>query len=465
MRLARQLAKTGLIPAAIDMCQQALADDPAREDAWAVKGSLSGNRLALHRALLTNPNLPEALNDLARLEGGQTAYDLLMRALEINIAFTPALTNLGLWMQDRGRAFEAVGPLLACTCLDPGDAIFWANAAAAIMAAGYPVEGAAAASRALVIKPDFAAARYNLGMCQLMDGDLAQGFIGHEWRFEAGAVQRPPITAPVWDGTQAPDKVLLVLAEQGLGDSLLFARYLPLARAKVGHVIFQVQPQLLSLFGALEGADAVLAVEQPPPAHDLQCQLMSLPYLLKLPTDQVPKPPHLKIDAAAAADFRQRLDQMPGLKVGLVWQGNPAFPGDATRSIPQSLLAPLAGIKGVTWISLQMGADHYRAGMGPEMIDWMDETRDLSRTAALISQLDLVIAVDTMIGHLTGALGKPVWNMNRFNTCWRWFQRRQDTVWYPSMRLFRQPSPGAWPPVIEAVANELRQFVDLHTSS
>jgi hypothetical protein len=465
MRLARQLAKSGLVPAAIDMCQQAIALDPARDDAWAVKGGLWGNRLALHRALLINPNLPEALNDLARLEGGQTAYDLLMRALEINIAFTPSLTNLGLWMQDRGRAFEAVGPLLACTSLDPGDAIFWANAAAAIMAAGYPVDGATAASRALMIKPDFAAARYNLGMCQLMNGDLAQGFIGHEWRFEAGAVQRPPITASAWDGTAAPDKVLLVLAEQGLGDSLLFARYLPLARTRVSHVIFQVQPQLITLFSDLEGVDTLLAVEQPPPAHDLQCQLMSLPYLLKLPTDPVPRPPRLSIDPAAAADFGQRLSQWPGLKVGLVWQGNPAFPGDPTRSIPQSLLASLAAIKGVTWVSLQMGADHYRAGIGPDMIDWMDESHDLSRTAALISQLDLVIAVDTMIGHLTGALGQPVWNMNRFNTCWRWFQKRQDTVWYPSMRLFRQPSPGAWAPVIEAVERELRQFVDLHKSS
>jgi hypothetical protein len=368
-------------------------------------------------------------------------------------------------MQDRGRAFEAVGPLLACTCLDPGDPIFWANAAAAVMAAGYPVAGAAAATRACALKPDFAAARYNLGMCQLMSGDLAQGFIGHEWRFEAGAVQRPPISAPIWDGTDAPGKTLLVLAEQGLGDSLLFARYLPLARAKVGRVIFQVQPQLLTLFGALDGVDNLLAVEQPPPDHDLQCQLMSLPYLLKLTTDQVPKPPRLWIDPAAAAEFGRRLGQMPGLKVGLVWQGNPAFPGDPTRSIPQSQLAPFAEIDGVTWISLQMGADHYRAGIGPNMIDWMGETRDLSRTAALISQLDLVIGVDTMIGHLTGALCQPVWNMNRFNTCWRWFQNRPDTVWYPTMRLFRQPSPGAWGPVIEAVVEALRQRVDLHKSS
>jgi tetratricopeptide (TPR) repeat protein len=465
MRLARQLAKAGLLPAAIDMCRQALAQDPARDDAWAIKGGLSSNKLALHRALQINSNLPDALNDLARLEGGQTAYDLLIRALEIDIAFTPSLTNLGLWMQDRGRAFEAVGPLLACTCLDPGNPIFWANASAAIMASGYPIDGAAAAGRACVLQPDFPAARYNLGMCQLMNGDLAEGFIGHEWRFEAGAVQRPPMTAPVWDGTPAPEKTLLILAEQGLGDSLLFARYLPLARARVGRVIFQVQPQLITLFGALEGVDRLLAVEQMPPAHDLQCQLMSLPYLMKLSTDYVPKPPRLWVDPAAETDFRQRLGQLPGLKVGLVWQGNPAFPGDPTRSIPQAKLAPLAAVEGVTWVSLQRGADHYREGIGPQMIDWMSETSDLSRTAALIRQLDLVIGVDTMIGHLTGALNKPVWNMNRFNTCWRWFQKRPDSVWYKTMRLFRQPSPGEWDPVIAAVASSLRQLVEFHKSS
>jgi tetratricopeptide (TPR) repeat protein len=459
MTLAYTLANRGLNLAAIDLAAQMAVSSPGRASAWALIGCLGKSRLCLSRALTIAPDHVDALTDLASMESGDRARNLYERALHAEPGYLPALTNFGLWLQNQGHAADAQIPLSACLVLEPGNAQFLSNLAAARMSAGYPNHGARLATHSLVIHPDLAAAHYNLGMCQLMVGDLIPGFVGHEWRFEAGAVGPPLLSGPRWQGDIQTSATLAIHAEQGLGDSLLFARFVALARARVGRVILVVQPQLKRCFSKLEGVDLVLAVGEPVPPYDLQCPLMSLPYAMAIDLAHLPPPPKITIDQPAFDKFSARLAALPGLKVGLVWQGNPAFPGDPTRSIPLEALAPLARIKGVTWISLQMGADHARAGIGPNMVDWMGDIRDLSETAALIQNLDLVIAVDTMLGHLTGALGQPVWIMNRFNTCWRWFLAREDSPWYPGLRLFRQAQPGNWDAVVNRVAEALIQRI------
>lgn len=460
LAVARQLLARGLSAAAFDLAVQIAAGDPAEAEALALMGGIARRADWLERSLALGRRAPETLNDLANLRGGAGAEPLLREALAIDPASVPALTNLGLAWQNRGRSAEAIGPLSQAVALAPGAATLWSNLAAATMSAGFPTRGARHAARALILNPDLAAAHYNLGMCRLMEGDLVAGFAGHEWRFAAGAVPAPAPSGPRWTGAPAPGARLYLHAEQGLGDSLLFARYAALAAARVGRVILGVQPQLVRLFQDLEGVDAVVPLTGPPPAHDLQCPLMSVPHALASGGDAgaaiaIPPPPRLAPDKAAAARFKARLDALPGLKIGLVWQGNPAFAGDPTRSIPLEALAPLGAVPGVTWISLQMGADRARPGIGPPLIDWMGEIGDLTETAGLILGLDLVIAVDTMLGHLTGALGRPVWIMNRFNTCWRWFLDRRDCPFYPSVRLYRQAAPGSWEATIAAVAADL----------
>jgi hypothetical protein len=235
-------------------------------------------------------------------------------------------------------------------------------------------------------------------------------------------------------------------------------------------VILEVESTLVRLISSLQGVTRVIAEDDPVPDHDLRCPIMSLPLAFGTTIETIPAGvPYLHADPADAAMWRGRLQDIKGKKVGLVWSGASRIglgagivAADRRRSIALDRLAPVSSVPGCTFFSLQLGAaaeqsKQTRPGMA--LRDHTGELSDFADTAALVENLDLVISVDTSTAHLAGAMGKPVWLLNRFDTCWRWFLEREDSPWYPTMRIFRQKQPGDWDPVIRSVASALREFV------
>ncbi|MBN8902855.1 MAG: hypothetical protein J0H57_17645, partial [Rhodospirillales bacterium] len=264
--------------------------------------------------------------------------------------------------------------------------------------------------------------------------------------------------APLWTGEPLAGRTLPVHAEQGMGDMVQFARYLP-HLPRDGHVILEVHPPLVRLLRQMPGVDAVLGIGEALPAYDLRIPMMSLPLALGLTgaEDVSATIPYLRADPDRSAAWRARPDALPGRRVGVVWAGNPErMRMDRRRSVPAALLAPLAAIPGVSLVSLQKGPAAADAGAAGVAVDWTEELTDFTDTAALIAALDLVIGVDTAVIHVAGALGRPVWLLNRFDTCWRWERNCTDSRWYPTLRQFRQATPGDWSAVVAEVAAALR---------
>ncbi|MEC4593437.1 glycosyltransferase family 9 protein [Nitrospirillum amazonense] len=285
------------------------------------------------------------------------------------------------------------------------------------------------------------------------------------WDTDLMKAARRTYSQPRWRGQRAETgrSTLLLHAEQGMGDVLQFCRYAPLAAERGHAVVLEVYRPLLrllhSLPGVAEGRVRLVATGDPLPPFDLHCPLMSLPLAFGTTLDTVPAAtPYLAADPTDLSRWRDAVAAGgPGLKIGLAWAGNPktSVP-DRRRSIDPTLLAPLADVPGVRLFSLQKeGA----APAGLSLTDLMGGAADFADTAALISQLDLVISVDTAVAHLAGALGRPVWLLNRFDTDWRWLLGRDDSPWYPTLRQFRQTSPGDWQDPIARACDALARWV------
>jgi hypothetical protein len=286
----------------------------------------------------------------------------------------------------------------------------------------------------------------------LLTGDFEEGWREYEWRWrQPGLPARPD--KPLWSGGPPDGRTILVTAEQGLGDAIQFVRYLPLVERLGARVLFESPPGLAPLARGLVGEGQLVVRGPEPPACDMQCGLLTLPRFLGiLPGDL----PYLSVDAERVEEWRQRLNGASGMRVGLVWAGNPQHPRDRLRSIPAESFRALADIAGVTLFSAQQGA---REDWLPQLVEPRHEIAD---TAALLMNLDLVITVDTMVAHLAGALGRPVWILLSWIPDWRWLLGREDTPWYRSARLFRQEARSEWGPVIRRVqknlANEAAKF-------
>jgi Flp pilus assembly protein TadD len=300
-------------------------------------------------------------------------------------------------------------------------------------------ESTAILERAQRLAPRDQDVRYNLATTYLTAGRLREGFALYESRF---AKFRPrPVPGRPWTTEPVRGRTVLVTAEQGLGDTIHFLRYLPVLSAAGARIVLRVQQPLRRLCQSVHGVEAAADDESALGPYDLHVPIMSLPQRLGV-ADPMPVPiPYLTADPAATAAWRARLADLPGRRIGLVWAGNPGFGGDHLRSIPPAALASLAALRDVTWISLQKDAS---ATPPINLIDHTSELADFADTAALVAALDLVICVDTAVAHLAGALGSPVWLLNRFDTCWRWLTIRDDSIWYPSLRIFRQATPGDW---------------------
>ena len=304
--------------------------------------------------------------------------------------------------------------------------------------------------RAAALLPKDDDIRYNIAITDLTAGRLREGFAQYDSRLAKYRVRALPGRA--WAGESVRNRTVFVDSEQGLGDTIQFVRYIPALAAKGARVVLRAPAPLLRLLENFPGVAALVPRGNEAPDYDFHCQLMSLPDRLGI-CDPLPiEVPYLTADPGAAASWRGRLAHLPGRRVGLAWAGNPGFAADHLRSIPLPKLAPLGAVPGVSFVSLQKDA----AAL-PEfpLADFTAELADMADTAALVAALDLVISVDTGVAHLAGALGKPVWLLNRFDTCWRWLTARDDSIWYPSLRLFRQTTPGDWSGPVAAGAAAL----------
>ena len=395
------------------------------------------------RALALRPNVPEVLNNrgiaLTLTWKLSQALDSFVRSAALGGATAENLTNTGVVLKMLGRYREA----------------------------------AEAFGRALACKPDDASAKFALAFLHLTLGEFAAGWPLYEARFEVPALGNPArhFSAPRWNGSEPlQGKTLLVHAEQGLGDVIQFCRYLPLLVAQDISLVFEVMPALVPLLRTLPGAIRLVGRGELLPPFDYHCPLLSLPLALDTRLETIPaQVPYLAAEPERITQWKQRLRALPGLRVGIAWQGNPAVEKlmwARGRSIPLADLEPLAHLPGVSLVSLQKGSgvEQLRA------VPFADRIVDLSAeldpgpdafldTAAVIAGLDLVISSDTAVAHLAGALGRPVWVMLAASPEWRWGLERTDSPWYPTMRLFRQTANRDWTIVVAAIVAALQETV------
>lgn len=310
-------------------------------------------------------------------------------------------------------------------------------------------------------------ARFNLSLTLLQRGDFVHGWPLYEARWAIGGAAYPRL-APAWDGSPLNGRSILLVAEQGHGDTLQFVRYASLLAEQGGRVVLLVQPLLKRLLANTPGVEGCYGLDEIPPPCDLCAPMLSVPGLVgtRLPT--IPSAiPYLRPDERDRRLWRDRLAGERRLKVGLVWAGEPRRDDftsnsvDRRRSLTLAALAPLAAVPGVAFYSIQMGeagAQAKNPPTGMALVDWTAVIVDFADTAALIEQLDLVITVDTSVCHLAGGLGRPVWVLSRHDSCWRWLERREDSPWYPTMSLFHQDEPGAWAAPIARMAAALAEL-------
>jgi hypothetical protein len=326
-------------------------------------------------------------------------------------------------------------------------------------------------NKAIALRPDFAYARFARACVWLRQGNFEQGWPEYGWRWRCADAPRCRFTQPQWDGSPLAGRTILLHAEGGLGDALHFIRYVPLVKKRGGTVIVECFGRVAPLLTDCSSIDHMVVTGTALPAIDVQASFMSLPAILGTRLATIPaEVPYIRADAERVAYWRQQLERWPGRKVGIVWQGDRRHRHDRRRSVPLALFRPLAQIPGVQLVSLQHGD-------GTEQLAALDlpfpvvdlgsrfETESLSDAAAVMMSLDLVIAIDSGLAHLAGALGRPVWTLVYTLPDFRWLLNREDSPWYPTMRLFRQTEAGQWEPVFERVAEALRAMVALSTNA
>ncbi len=421
---------------------------------------------SLDQALVLTPDYPDALANrsvaLRHLKRPADALASVDRALALRPDFPQALTTRGLALAALGRFEAALQSHEQALAVRPAYPEALNNAALALEGLGRFEEAADRLEAALALDPDFAEAEFNSGLALLRLGRFAAGWRRHEARFRRQG--RPGPTYPpdrLWLGAVSPrGETLLLHAEQGLGDTIQFCRYVSAVRALGARIVLEVQPALVRLMAGLAGVDQIIAIGDPVPAFDRHTPLMSLPLALGLADDLGPADSYLTADPDRTKIWRAELGVVCGRRIGLVWSGNPAHENDLNRSLSVQALAPLLAVARVNdqIISLQKevrAADQPWLATLPQIIQVADRLDDFTDTAALVAACDLVICVDTAVAHLAGALGRPVWLLLPTPADWRWGAAGETTPWYATMRLFRQDRPGDWDGVVRRVAQAL----------
>jgi tetratricopeptide (TPR) repeat protein len=413
-------------------------------------------------------NLGNALYELGQFEAAIAAYSA---ALQYAPGYALAYNNRGSALLSLERLDQAESGFMAAVCLAPGLSLAYNNLGAVRQERGQISAAILAFEIAHRINPEFAEAIYNESLCRLLTGDLEAGWRQYEWRRFGGirGMKSRVFAQPEWQGEEINGRTILLYSEQALGDIIQFCRYATVVSSLGARVILEVPRPLLRLLRNLQGVALCIAEGDPIPDFDVHCPVMSLPHKLETQLRSIPgQEPYLFADPLLAQVWRERIRSNGKPRIGLVWSGGfrPDQPAswavNRRRNMSLALFEPLGRVN-ADFFSLQKGdlaeqelADLERQNWaGPKMVNFMDQVTDFSDTAAIIENLDLVISVDTSTAHLAAAMGKPVWILNRFDTCWRWLLNRDDSPWYPTVRLFRQQSRGDWSGVIDRVCAEL----------
>jgi tetratricopeptide (TPR) repeat protein len=413
---------------------------------------------------LAHYNLGNALRRAGRIKDAIASYK---KAIQLKPDLAGAYNNLGNVFRENGQLDDAIAAFKNAVALIPtGSAEMQANLSLALKDKGLFGEAIAACRWAIALHPDYAEAHFHLSSLLLTTGAFAEGWNEFEWRwiYKGFPPPRRNFTQAQWDGSLLEGRTLLIDTEQGFGDAIQFVRYLPLVAHRSGKIILECQPELVRLFESLTVNCQIIPRGNSLPMFDLHCPLLSLPRVFKTDASNIPaRVPYIFVRENECRKWDDRLaaQSAKDLNVGVAWAGSRTNSDDHNRSIQLAMLAPLSQAREVLFVSLQKGEASAQAQHPPpglELMDWTSQLTDFADTAALISQLDLVITVDTAIAHLAGAMGKPVWVLLPFVPDWRWLLDRDDSPWYPTMRLFRQPTPADWKEVIDQVSYALSHY-------
>jgi tetratricopeptide (TPR) repeat protein len=418
------------------------------------------------RAIELRPDYAEAHNALGVLlarNEHEGAVACFRRAIDARPRYADAHNNMGIALQALGRYEEAVASYQQALALKPDHADAYNNLGLALRSLNRHAEALGCFEIAQAIKPDHVDAQLGEGLVRLALGDYAAGWRKYAWRHLtanfSGGKKRP--AQPLWLGHwDISGKTILLHGEQGLGDTIMFARYVPLVAQRGAKVVLAVQRPLAAVMTTLKGASVVRGQGEPLPPFDGFCPLPTLPLAFRTSVETIPNDvPYLSAPADRLAKWQPVLQALARPRIGLMWAGalSPIF----RRSIPLRLLLPLLQSREFGFVALQKEVPDEDAPLldSTGMATFLGERQaDLADTAAMISLLDLVITIDTSVAHLAGAMGKPTWVLLPFSTDWRWMLHRSDSLWYPTARLFRQPAPGDWESVVTQVATALREL-------
>ncbi len=444
--LARVQCKLGATGDAVESCRRALALDPDRHEIHGLLGQ-------------------------ALINGGDyaAAVEVYRSALARKPDSAYAVFGLGYLFERQGDVVAAKQSYAEALKLDPRFADAHLHLGITNFLQGDWAAAAQCFRKVRDLAPGNAEARTFMAHLHLLHGDFPLGWSEYEnrWNTPHFLRNRRQLRIPLWEGELLEGSRILLHAEQGLGDTLQFVRYVPLVAARGGSVVLEVPQSLFHLLATTEGAGEVIRRGEAIPHVDWQCPMMSLPRAFATELHSIPaKIPYVHPDPSLVEIWRRRL-RGNSLRIGLVWGGSPAFPHERWRSIPLDQLAPLTNLTHAVFYSLQVGplAGQVRqVGERAKLIDLQSELKDFAVTAAIVANLDLIISVDTAVAHLAGALGKPVWILLHLSADWRWLLDRRDSPWYPTARLFRQSTLGNWRDVVTCVERELRELLWIHAS-
>jgi len=457
---------------AIQYIRKALQFSPSDPDAYYdlgnalhEKGELDEAITYYQKALHFDPNFIEAYNNLgfALQDKGQLdeAITCYQKALQLNPNYTQAYNNLGYaFYLKQGQLDEAITCYQKALQLNPNYAEAYNNLGLALQEKGQLDEAITCYQKAIQHYPNFAEAHWNMALALLLSGNFKQGWEKFEWRWECISSKRT-FSQLLWNGSNIAGGTILLHAEQGFGDTIQFIRYAPLVAQHGAKVIVECQEELTSLIKNVEGVQQVIAYGERLPDFDIHCPLLSLPLVFGTTLESIPsKIPYITVDSMLVQKWGEKVQHDNSkLRIGLAWDVAHREDKLHLRSCPLELFSPITQFDDITFYSLQKAAAAEQVKNPPKdmkLIDYTEEINDFSDTAAFIENLDLVISVDTAVVHLAGALGKSVWTLVPFVPDWRWMLKREDSPWYPTMRLFRQPSPGNWDAVIVRLLEELK---------
>ena len=451
---------------------QALALEPnhidalgSRGDALLARGRAEEALQCFDKILTLAPNHANARTNRSAAHAMLGRFEEALADCDAALAFGPANPmahyNRANALASLGRQAEALTSFDRVLALVPQHVLAWNNRGNTLSALKRHADAVASFDKAIALKPDYADAHFNQSLALLATGDYARGFAAYEWRWKhTGMPARRNYGRPLWLGEYPLErKTILVCSEQGLGDTIQFARYVPMLARAGATVVLEVHAELKSLLSRLKGVSRVVARGEELPAFDVHCPLGSLPLACKTTLASVPADiPYLAADESRVAKWRSRLEALKKPRVGLVWAGNVKHANDRNRSIALSSLKPLWENNAAGFVSLQRelrGSDADELKNAPGILHLGDQLADLDDTAAIVALCDLVISVDTSVAHLAAAMGRPTWILLPFSPDWRWTLEGEQTPWYPAARLFRQPQLGDWASVVARARAEL----------